>query len=208
MNGAHETGARGPVSIAESKRHLRLYAKKRLSALPRESFVRQGEEAALILVGQRIWQEFSRVLIYLSMPDELETSPLLKLAFKAGKDVYSPKVESDTSMRFFRVNEDESCWVRGPYDIREPRGREEDLFRPEDGPALVISPGLAFDIEGRRLGRGKGYYDRFFEKLFSQSPESKICAFCMNECLVAFVPAEPLDRKVDFLCTAESFFVV
>jgi 5-formyltetrahydrofolate cyclo-ligase len=182
--------------------------KQKLNALPKRQFSDEGGLAAKRLAGTGLWKAYDRILIYLSMPDELDTSALLEIAFSEGKDVYSPKVETDTSMRFFRVTRDESSWVTGAFDIREPAGREEDVFRPEDGKALVISPGLAFDRSGRRLGRGKGFYDRFYEKLFAASPDSACCALCLSCQIVDEVPVEQFDRKVNAICTKDEFITI
>ncbi|MDR1257199.1 MAG: 5-formyltetrahydrofolate cyclo-ligase [Spirochaetaceae bacterium] len=191
-----------------TKKELRAIMKRQLNALPKSRFAEEGALAAKRLAGSRLWKSYGRVLIYLSMPDELDTGPLLDIAFAEGKDVYSPKVETDVSMRFFRVTRDEGSWVTGAFDIREPAGREQDVFRPEDGPALVISPGLAFDRTGNRMGRGKGFYDRFYEKLFAASPDSACCALCLSCQIIDEVPVEQFDRKVNAICTKDEFLQI
>jgi 5-formyltetrahydrofolate cyclo-ligase len=188
-----------------TKKELRKIMKQTLNALPKEQFKAECVKAAARLIKTDLWKRYDRVLIYLSMPDELDTSALLDAAFSQGKQVYSPKVESDTTMRFFRVSRDESSWVSGAFDIREPAGKETDVFKPEDGKALVISPGLAFDRTGNRRGRGKGFYDRFYEKLFAASPDSACCALCMSVSIVEDVPVEQFDRKVNAICTQNEF---
>jgi 5-formyltetrahydrofolate cyclo-ligase len=191
-----------------TKKELRKISKQKLNALPKSQFADEGRLAADRLIRTELWKKYDRVLIYLSMPDEADTSTLLKMAIAEGKKVYSPKVESDTSMRFFRVTADESSWVIGAFDIREPAGREEDVFKPEEGKALVISPGLAFDRSGNRMGRGKGFYDRFYEKLFNASPDSACCAFCLSCQIIDEVPVEQFDRKVNAICTKDEFITV
>ncbi|GMO50202.1 MAG: 5-formyltetrahydrofolate cyclo-ligase [Termitinemataceae bacterium] len=188
-----------------TKQELRKIMKKTLNALPKEQFKTEGKKAAKRLIGTDIWKSYKRVLIYLSMSDELDTSALLEEAFAEGKEVYAPKVESDTSMRFFKVSKDPASWVTGAFDIREPAGKESDVFDFSGGKALVISPGLAFDREGNRMGRGKGYYDRFYEKLFSASPASACVALCMSCSIVDSVPTEQFDRKVNAICTQDEF---
>jgi 5-formyltetrahydrofolate cyclo-ligase len=189
-----------------TKQQLRALMKRTLKELPKEQFTREGEAAAALLAASELWRQYRRVLIYLSMPDEIDTAPLLNRAFDEGKEVYAPKVESDTAMRFFRVSRDESAWVSGAFGIREPAGREADVFKPADGKALVISPGLAFDLRGNRLGRGKGFYDRFYEQLFRESPQSAVCAFCMRCAIVDEVPMDHFDRAVDAICTRDAVF--
>ncbi|MDR2481300.1 MAG: 5-formyltetrahydrofolate cyclo-ligase [Spirochaetaceae bacterium] len=191
-----------------TKKELRKIMKQKLGALPKNQFIIEGAAAARRLAETSLWKRYDCVLIYLSMPDELDTSTLLDIAFNENKKVYSPKVESETSMQFFRVSNDSSSWVRGPFDIREPAGREADLFKSEDGDALVISPGLAFDRQGNRIGRGKGYYDRFYEKLFKENPGSAICALCMTCAIIDEVPVETFDHKLNALCTQDEFIEI
>ena len=70
-----------------------------------------------------------------------------------------------------------------------------------DFPTLVLTPGLAFDREGRRLGRGAGYYDRFFAELDKDSREYTALGLCMDFQIVEKVPVEPNDKKMDGLLT-------
>jgi 5-formyltetrahydrofolate cyclo-ligase len=191
-----------------TKKELRKEMKLVLAALPKEQFKTEGVEAAKRLAESPLWKKHSRVLIYLSMPDELDTSALLDIAFREGKEVYSPKVEGEGLMRFFRVTSDSSSWVTGAFDIREPAGREEDVLDFDGGGVLVVSPGLAFDRKGNRMGRGKGFYDRFYEKLFKLCPASSICALCMSCAIVDEVPTEEFDYKVNAICTREEFISI
>jgi 5-formyltetrahydrofolate cyclo-ligase len=191
-----------------TKKELRAIMKQKLNGLPKRQFAEEGALAARRLADTHMWDKYKRILIYLSMPDELDTSTLLDIAFAENKHVYSPKVETDTSMRFFRVTRDEGSWVTGAFDIREPAGREEDVFKPEEGQALVISPGLAFDRTGRRIGRGKGFYDRFYEKLFAASPESACCALCLACQVVDEVPVDQFDRRLNAICTKDEFIMI
>ncbi|MDD4908777.1 MAG: 5-formyltetrahydrofolate cyclo-ligase, partial [Candidatus Omnitrophica bacterium] len=65
------------------------------------------------------------------------------------------------------ILEDHAKLKVGPYGVWEPVA--ETLVKPEDLD-LIITPGLAFDKKGNRLGRGKGYYDRFLSKLSDRAP--------------------------------------
>jgi 5-formyltetrahydrofolate cyclo-ligase len=79
--------------------------------------------------------------------------------------------------------------VRGPYGILEPTGECRDNIPPPD---LIIVPGLAFDRQGNRLGRGKGFYDRFL----SQQKGYKI-GVCFNFQIFPSLPVEAHDVAVD-----------
>jgi 5-formyltetrahydrofolate cyclo-ligase len=72
---------------------------------------------------------------------------------------------------------------------------------PADFPALIIVPGLAFDRKGNRLGRGKGYYDRFLAGLARDGLPFTAAGLCLETRLLPEIPAGDLDRKMDLICT-------
>jgi 5-formyltetrahydrofolate cyclo-ligase len=75
------------------------------------------------------------------------------------------------------------------------------IDQPIVSPSIVIVPGLGFTPDGKRLGRGKGFYDRYFEK----SPAIKIgIAFEMQ--IIKDIPTEPHDVKMDFVVTDQSTY--
>jgi 5-formyltetrahydrofolate cyclo-ligase len=103
-------------------------------------------------------------------------------------------------------------WEEGPAGIPQPplpeqapEGRGESLG-PPDFPALVIVPGLAFDARGRRLGRGRGFYDRFLADLEKARRPFRTIGLCTPCQFIPEVPVEDWDRKVDSLCTGEALF--
>ena len=104
-----------------------------------------------------------------------------------------PRVEGDT-MRFHFA--DAATLAAGSFGIPEP---------PADSPVcptseidLFLCPGMAFSIQGIRLGRGKGYYDR---ALAGASPEATKVGVCFSEQFMAELPSEPHDIPMDFLAT-------
>jgi 5-formyltetrahydrofolate cyclo-ligase len=108
-------------------------------------------------------------------------------------------------MRFYRIGSADGPWSIGAFDIREPLVcTEETLFRAEDGPALIATPALAFDRSGNRMGRGRGYYDRFFASL-PDDGDFFLCGFCLTAQIVDEVPVEVFDRRVNALCTAHEY---
>ena len=110
-----------------------------------------------------LWQEAKRVLLYHPLPDEVDVTPLLDLATREGKQVYLPVVTGPTSIEV-RAWTPHTVMLTGHYGIQEPSGQE---ISPEEYGLidLAIVPGMAFDLQGHRLGRGKGYYDRLLTRL-------------------------------------------
>ncbi|MFP4443657.1 MAG: 5-formyltetrahydrofolate cyclo-ligase [Spirochaetia bacterium] len=89
-----------------------------------------------------------------------------------------------------------------PYGIREP-SHTLPVFgvnRWPDHNVLVVTPGLAFDRQGNRLGRGKGYYDRFLSSF--KNPFDTV-GVCFSEQLVSSVPMSGNDRTVNRIITEE-----
>lgn len=67
--------------------------------------------------------------------------------------------------------------------------------------SVIFVPGLAFDKQGHRLGRGGGFYDRVLAILVKEIPFPLIVGLAMDAQIVEHVPIEPNDVAVDFLCT-------
>jgi 5-formyltetrahydrofolate cyclo-ligase len=177
------------------KKILRSEIKKRLALLSPGDFRVRGEEAALLLRDSPLWTQYETVFLFLSLPDEIDTQPLLELALEAGKQVFAPCAGG--RLTFYRVFSAAGPWAEGPFGIREPLPLDPG---PAESPPLIIVPGLAFDMRGRRLGRGRGYYDRFL------AVGGRSIGLCMPCQLVPQVPVEDRDQTVDGLCTGEGFF--
>jgi 5-formyltetrahydrofolate cyclo-ligase len=186
------------------KKELRKKMKAVLKAVTPEQYLAEGEAAAEKLCESADWKAHKRTLLYVSMAGEFETTPLLRRAFAEGKEVYVPRTEGGSKMRFYRIAGPDGPWSIGAYDIREPLDcTEKTLFRPEDGPALIITPALAFDRAGNRMGRGAGFYDRFFATL----PKTGffLCGLSLTVQVIDGVPMDKFDRPVNALCTAKEY---
>jgi 5-formyltetrahydrofolate cyclo-ligase len=150
------------------------------------------------------------VLIFLSTGLEINTQPLLDLAFIDRKRVFAPRVEQ-SSLAFFRLDSARGPWTEGAFGIREP---PPDIpLAAEDFPALVVTPGLAFDRHGGRLGRGRGFYDRFFAALDAGTLPGLpaglpfiACGLCLELQIADSIPMESHDRKMDMVATEKGFY--
>ena len=131
----------------------------------------------------------SHILAYWPLPDEVDIRPLVNLLFSDGKVVVLPRVTGDITMELRRYQSPDDL-KEGAYHIMEPVG---ELFTDYDKIDTVLVPGMAFDAAGHRLGRGKGYYDRFLPQL---SHARKI-GVCFPFQRVAEVPTDEHDVMVD-----------
>lgn len=136
-------------------------------------------------------REARTIVAYYSLDDEVDTHGLIDDLLADSKTVYLPRVVSDSEMVLCRYTGADSLQV-GAYGIMEPVG----AVMPPDAPIdVVLVPGMAFDAEGHRLGRGKGYYDRFLSAL--PTPRPLLLGVCFDFQKVDVVPTEACDVSVD-----------
>jgi len=145
------------------------------------------------LVAQHVDQAFhlhagQRIALYASLPEELDTTPLMNMARARGCDIYLPRINRHTStMRFISASESVR---RNHLGIDEPQGQRSIGARWLD---IVFLPLVGFDRLGMRLGMGGGYYDRAFAfrhlRKVWRGPQLVGLGFALQQ-LPAIAPAE------------------
>jgi 5-formyltetrahydrofolate cyclo-ligase len=141
------------------------------------------------------------VLFFLSFGKEVRTEEMVRESLALGKNVLVPKTDTKNHRLILsRLVDYDADLAPGVWGIPEPR---PEALRPAGAQEvdLVIVPGVAFDMEGNRLGYGGGYYDRLFPTLKKATPLVALAFACQ---LVATVPTEEFDRPVDCLVTEKS----
>lgn len=133
------------------------------------------------------YQRAEKILSFMNFGSEVEIESLNQKILEANKKLYLPRVEKDGELSIVEYGEGFSI---GSFGIREPIGKS--YFGELD---LIITPGLAFDREGNRLGYGKGYYDR----VFTCYSEVLKVAPIFDVQLVEKVPTEEHDIKIDVI---------
>lgn len=138
------------------------------------------------------------VLTTLSLPDEIDTAPLIEALLAAGRVVAVPVLPtaSPSSLLPVRLSSlSPASLTRGPFGVREPLAHAP--VAPADI-SIIVLPGLAFDSQGARLGRGAGFFDRF---LAHPDLRALLIGLCFDEQVAAHVPREPHDRDVHLVVT-------
>jgi 5-formyltetrahydrofolate cyclo-ligase len=134
-------------------------------------------------------------MLYAPATDELDIWPLAQVAIGQGKNVAIPRYDAATdSYEACRIQDLSQDLRPGQYGMREPSDQCQvvALNRLD----LILVPGVAFDLQGRRLGRGKGYYDRLLAAVRGQT-----CGVAFDEQIVHQVPVEPHDSDVNWILT-------
>lgn len=129
------------------------------------------------------------IMLYYSLDDEVCTHDLIDELARQGKTVCLPKVLANGEMEL-RTYHSRKDLAEGAFHIMEPTGSR---FTDYDSIDIAVIPGMAFDKEGHRLGRGKGYYDRFL----SQLPPIHKAGICFNFQKLPIIPSEAHDVKMD-----------
>ncbi|MBR0414258.1 MAG: 5-formyltetrahydrofolate cyclo-ligase [Clostridia bacterium] len=138
------------------------------------------------------WRTAAVVGLYASLPDEVDTAPLISAAIQAGKTVCLPKVNGK-EMQFYQIAPD-CAYTAGAFGIREPCS---DILIDKDRIDIMIVPLLAADEAHYRLGFGGGYYDRY---LRDYSGTSIGIGFC-EQLSPTPLPHEAHDIALEFLIT-------
>jgi len=192
-----------------AKKLLRTVVKRKLAVLGTQQ---RGVQAACVhqrLLDLPIFASSKTVACYLSLPSELDTIPLVQhILSDETKKLYVPHVDAESyDMRMIRVESQEDLDTFTPNKWGILQAPSESLSRRADALDetrldLIVVPGLAFDIEGHRLGRGKGYYDRFLGKCeevckTQGRPHPYLVGLAFAEQMVDKVPVESHDRLLD-----------
>ena len=143
----------------------------------------------------------------MNMKNEADCSKVLNYSIELKKKVCIPKVLSDTQMEFYLLscgkNSIKEQLVSGAFGILEPGpSMLNNIVNPEElsgKNVMMIVPGLAFTKNGERLGRGKGYYDRYIERLSLSGAKLCTAGFCFSEQIVQKIPCDVFDKKVDLV---------
>jgi len=152
-----------------------------------------SEQLNRFLAGWPVWRQAASVCAFSPLPDE----PQILDPWPAGKKIALPLVTGDhLSARWIS---DPSGLQPGAFGIPEPSPEA-----PPAGPRfdIILVPGLAFDLQGGRLGRGKGFYDRFLS-----TAEGLRVGLCFDDQIVPRVPREPHDLRMDALLTPSGIFL-
>ncbi|KAM4678335.1 5-formyltetrahydrofolate cyclo-ligase [Discoglossus pictus] len=200
------------ASVHAMKQALRGELKKRLKALTCSEKLRQSEAVTRKVLSHSRYQTARRVAIFINMPDEIQTGDIINDIFKQGKECFIPRYQSRSNhMDMVRLNSVEEIHQLPltTWNIRQPAeedGREDALL--SGGLDLMLVPGLGFDKEGHRLGRGKGYYDTYLEKYSNlHAGRPYTIALSFQEQVCESVPVTENDIVIDEIICARDLEV-
>ena len=171
-----------------NKKEIRAQVRAQKKAMTEAQIDAASEKLGLLLRESAAYRAASTIYGYLPYNQEVRTTPMLRQAMLDGKRVAVPKCYGD-EMRFLYL-EDLNAVAPGYANIPEPIADEPVA---DDPTALVLMPGLAFDREGRRIGYGGGFYDKFLEA----EPDHPTLALCYGFQMFDHLEVDEYDIPVD-----------
>jgi len=177
----------------------------RLQALARRDAIDATDRAAFSakLVTRARELPIPRAAIvagFIAIRSEIDPMPLMTALRDRGNSFALPVVLPDRETMIFRAWDGISDLVKSTFGLSVPH-----RSAPEVKPDVLLIPLAAFDRRGFRIGYGKGHYDRALARIEADGPVVKIgVAFSAQE--IAEVPAEPHDRRLDYMLTEAEFF--
>ena len=196
-------------TVEEQKSFLRKRAKAALkeycSDLPLMEQI--AKSVVTSVTNSDEYKNATMILGFMPMNDEVDIVPLMKQALKDKKKVAVPKMaKSGNDMDFYLIDDFDGDFTSdNKYNIREPSENCTKL-NPDQIPsdALIFVPGLVFNLEGARLGRGKGYYDKYLARVPDRDKRI-VCGVCFTICVTKAVPVEKNDVRVNYLLNEYGF---
>ncbi len=230
-----------------TKSEIRSFVKGLVRGISVEERARFSEALKEEVVGLECWRSAKEVMLFFSLPDEVDMLPLIRAALAEHKRIYLPRVIATQVSRGVDVCEvaegntlamggtlakkSEQAMVNtlpkkstlpagntvsceemilevrelapgqlalGRWGIWEPTD-EAPLLSDYSRLDLVVVPGVAFSSDGKRLGRGKSFYDRFLPLV----PRAAFVGVCYPCQVVEQIPADPWDIGMDIVCCGE-----
>ena len=230
-----------------TKSEIRSFVKGLVRGISVEERTRFSEALKEEVVGLECWRSAKEVMLFFSLPDEVDMLPLIRAALAEQKRIYLPRVIATQVSRgvdVCEVAEGNTLAMGGtlpkkseqamgntlPKESTLPAGNivsgEEmilevrelapwqlalgrwGIWEPTDEAPLlsdysrldlVVVPGVAFSSDGKRLGRGKSFYDRFLPLV----PRAAFVGVCYPCQVVEQIPADPWDIGMDIVCCGE-----
>jgi 5-formyltetrahydrofolate cyclo-ligase len=183
------------MDLQAKKTALRSNIRAELKKLSEAKRLKDSAHLRARLLRQDVWNNARSVSFFAPMSEEADIWPLMTEALKSGKTVALPRFSREAQSYVVCLVEDMEEDVKaGSFGIREPTGACREI--PMNRLDLILVPGLAFDLNGRRLGKGKGYYDRLLAGVSGIK-----CGVAFDEQVVSEVPAGPHDVRVNCILT-------
>lgn len=182
------------TSLDYEKKALRAQMMQRRKEMSGEERGAADRAICEAVIADPVFQEAKQVFLYVSMPHEVDTAPLMRYCLEHGKTLALPICAARNQMGFYQLRAMEELRP-GQYRIPIPP-IAKDRRCIADHHTAVIVPMLAFDDAGYRLGAGGGYYDRWLAQHLVHT-----LGICYENGRMQAIPHDKYDQKIDRVIT-------
>lgn len=170
------------------KKDLRQFIRNEKKKYTEEELKEMSQPVLSLLEDHAFFNEAQTIMAYYSLPDEVYTHAFLEKWVSDKKILLPVVVGEDLFLKEYISGQDMRS---GDLHVLEPDS--DNFFELYEKIDLIIVPGVAFDQRGMRMGRGKGFYDRFLPKV----PHAHKLGICFPFQIVEKIPADPWDIPMD-----------
>ena len=178
------------------KKLFRADIKQKILAIPEQEKEIISKKIFDFLIQIPLYKKAEKIALYYSDKFEVDTCGLIEYSITQNKEVYLPKCGDDGRLQFYRVFSLDGLSLNC-YNIPEPSVGKEYMGNFD----VVTVPGLCFGLNGKRMGRGKGYYDKFLKN----KKETKIALY-YHQLLSDDIPTDGGDVPVDIIISQKGVF--
>ena len=182
------------IRVMTSKDTLRKEIANTLSSLNEEIKKEEDQKIFEQVIHSRVFQDAKTIFSFVSTNREVDTHEIIKEAWKQGKTVCVPKCFKFGQMKAYQIHSMDDLKV-GKYGILEPTSTIE--IKPEDLD-LVLVPCCSASKDGKRLGYGGGFYDRYLAQT-----NAKKMVLCRKSLMREDIPMDTYDQKMDYVCNED-----
>lgn len=183
-------------TIAEQKSDLRKLCRQRIKSIGFSQWQMNGKKMSDLLLSSDIWEKSKCIFCFVSVNNEPDTSAVLSQAINQGKTLCVPRIIGDGIMQAVAITSIDE-FETATMGIMEPSVENNNIISAEKIDLAVV-PCMAGTLDGFRLGKGGGYYDRFLAGYYGNS-----VLFCADDLILEKdeIPLDSHDIKCGYIAT-------
>ena len=187
--------------INTRKKQLRILSSKKREVIKKND-KNSSYKLTKIITKIKELKKINYIASFISIKTEISTALLNNYLISLGKKICLPVILNDNKHLIFRSYNKQSILKKGRFDIPEPDENNKEIL-----PELILTPCLAFDLFGFRLGYGGGYYDRTFArfKKINHTFISVVVAYDGQK--INKVVRGEVDQKIDYILTEKKIYI-